>query len=152
MPIFACWPPRPLQDICAALNSLCLCLFMPNGGGLGTGDVVSMLQAVTGWNWDERDLLRAGTCIYTLQRLINVRDGQGTIHARLFGQLRPGAEVPASLEVELPAGSTVADLCARLRIVPEKVAIVLVNRSQAQLGRVLMDGEEIMLVPPIPGG
>ncbi len=68
--------------------------------------------------------------------------------------LRPAA-------VELPEGATVADLLSRLgeelREQPRTVELlsriaVSVNAEYAQLGRVLCEGDDVGLLPPVSGG
>jgi molybdopterin synthase catalytic subunit len=62
------------------------------------------------------------------------------------------------LELEVPAGSTARDAVARLRAagngfsrLPERPVIAL-NREYAKLDRILSDGDELALVPPVAGG
>lgn len=62
-----------------------------------------------------------------------------------------------TLEVELPAGSTAADLVARLRTrpgldrLPDEPALA-VNQVYAPLSTGLADGDEVALLPPVAGG
>lgn len=62
-----------------------------------------------------------------------------------------------SLELELPAGSTAADLVARLRsrqgleVIPAEPALA-VNQIYAPLSTGLSDGDEVALLPPVAGG
>ena len=62
------------------------------------------------------------------------------------------------LPLELPAGATVSDLVAEVRrlfpdLAPPSVDIVVaVNADYAQPERVLNDGDEIALIPPVSGG
>lgn len=55
------------------------------------------------------------------------------------------------LEVELPAGSTVEDLRRKLPQCPLNWAIA-VNRDYAEESRVLLEGDEIAVIPPVSGG
>ena len=64
-----------LQDFCALLNSLCLCTFMTDGGEMSFEEVKNLFNSATGWNCSIDELMKAGTRIVTVQRLINVRDG-----------------------------------------------------------------------------
>jgi len=66
-----------LQDYCAWLNSLVICAFMVDGGELSMSSLIDMFNAITGWGWTVDDVMKAGTRIFTLQRLVNVRDGHG---------------------------------------------------------------------------
>jgi aldehyde:ferredoxin oxidoreductase len=63
------------QDLASLTNSLVVCLFMVDGGGWALGDVREMFNAITGWDYSTDDLLEAGERGFTVQRLINVRDG-----------------------------------------------------------------------------
>lgn len=64
-----------LQDYCAWLNSLVMCAFMVNGGEMTMTGVIELVNAITGWRLGIEDVMKAGERIFTLQRLINVRDG-----------------------------------------------------------------------------
>lgn len=63
------------QDLASLTNSLVLCLFMVDGGDWALGDVKEMFNAITGWDYSTDDLLKAGERGFTVQRLINIRDG-----------------------------------------------------------------------------
>ncbi|MCK4221506.1 MAG: aldehyde:ferredoxin oxidoreductase, partial [Dehalococcoidia bacterium] len=43
--------------------------------GVGPGELAGMLSALTGWDMDGEELLRAGARVYDLQRMFNVREG-----------------------------------------------------------------------------
>ena len=64
-----------MQDYAALLNSLVVCLFMSDGGGLSLSSILNIFNAVTGWDWDTGEAMLCGERIFTLQRLINLRDG-----------------------------------------------------------------------------
>ncbi len=66
-----------MQDVCALFNSIVICLFMIDGGGMTFTDLCDLHNAITGWEWDADDLRSAGERIITIQRMINVRDGHG---------------------------------------------------------------------------
>ena len=60
------------------------------------------------------------------------------------------------LDVELPAGATVADCVAKIRRgtgagVPP-APLVAVNRRYARADRALLEGDEVALIPPVAGG
>ena len=64
----------------------------------------------------------------------------------------------SELAVELPTGSTVADLVAELRgrgspfdVLPEEPAVA-VNRTYALLDEPLGTGDEVAFIPPVAGG
>jgi aldehyde:ferredoxin oxidoreductase len=63
------------QDFFALLNSLVLCAFMPDGGAMPFAGMRDLFNAITGWNYSCEDLMAAGERIFTVQRLINIRDG-----------------------------------------------------------------------------
>lgn len=79
-----------------------------------------------------------------------------TIRALFFATYRELAGAEA-LEVQLPPGSTAADLVARLRGhgrlagLPEEPALA-VNEEYAPLWTPLSDGDEVALLPPVAGG
>jgi MoaE-MoaD fusion protein len=75
---------------------------------------------------------------------------------RLFAGLKERAGAP-SVDVELPDGATVADLLAALRDtpvgpIPDRSAIVAVNREYADGDVVISAGDEVALIPPVSGG
>ena len=64
----------------------------------------------------------------------------------------------SELAVELPSGSTVADLVRELRgrgapfdVLPEEPAVA-VNRAYALMGDPLGSGDEVAFIPPVAGG
>ena len=80
----------------------------------------------------------------TLRR-VNVR-------VRLFAALRERAGSGA-VELELPAGATVADVWRALALGDEPPGILFaVNRSYAERGQALAAGDEVALIPPVSGG
>lgn len=63
------------QSISTFFNTLTLCKFMIGDGGLALTEVSAGLEAITGLKLGPKDLFRIGERVFTLQRLINVRDG-----------------------------------------------------------------------------
>ena len=63
------------QDLGSLTNSLVLCLFMVDGGGWPLTGVKDLFNAITGWDWSVEDMLAAGERAFTVQRLMNIRDG-----------------------------------------------------------------------------
>ena len=63
------------QDLGVVCNSLVLCLFMVDGGDWSLTDVTELLNAITGWGFTVEDLMLTGERGFTVQRLINLRDG-----------------------------------------------------------------------------
>jgi molybdopterin converting factor small subunit len=78
------------------------------------------------------------------------------IRALLFATYREMAGAD-ELEVDLPPGSTAADLVERLRRdhrmerLPAEPALA-VNAVYAPLGTGLSEGDEVALLPPVAGG
>jgi len=74
------------------------------------------------------------------------------VAVRLFAGLRELAGVRAT-EIELPAGSTAAQVWPALDLGDEPPGLLLaVNRSYAPRDTVLADGDEVALIPPVSGG
>jgi len=79
------------------------------------------------------------------------------VKARLFARLREqaGAEVET---IELPAGSTVADVYEALRrahptLEPDRAAVrAALNQEFADWGAAVEDGDEVAFIPPVSGG
>lgn len=65
------------QDLATLTNSLVVCLFMVDGGNWALSDVRELFNAITGWDYSCDDLMAAGQRGFTVQRLINLRDGYG---------------------------------------------------------------------------
>jgi aldehyde:ferredoxin oxidoreductase len=63
------------QDLGVLCNSLVLCLFMVDGAGWPLSGVAEMFNAITGWDYTTDELLRVGERGFTVQRLLNIRDG-----------------------------------------------------------------------------
>lgn len=79
-----------------------------------------------------------------------------SIEVRLFATLRehlPVGSGRTSTELEMPAGSSVAEVLARLGIPVAKAFLVLVDgRYEADKQRRLDDGCVLSIWPPIAGG
>jgi molybdopterin synthase catalytic subunit len=79
------------------------------------------------------------------------------VKARLFARLREqaGTEVET---MELPAGSTVADVYEALRrahptLEPDRAAVrAALNQEFADWGAAVKDGDEVAFIPPVSGG
>ncbi len=54
--------------------------------------------------------------------------------------------------MELPEGTLVIDLLARLQIPREEIAFVAVNGSRVPWSQPLADGDEVKLFQPVGGG
>jgi molybdopterin converting factor small subunit len=78
------------------------------------------------------------------------------VEVRLFATLReympPGGNRTAA-EVVMPAGATIRDLLAELRIPEQLAALILVNgRHQADKTHPLSEGSVVSVFPAIAGG
>ncbi len=62
----------------------------------------------------------------------------------------------SALDLELPAGSTAGACVEAVRLAAEKAVppapLVAVNRSYAPLDRLLAEGDEVAIIPPVAGG
>ena len=56
------------------------------------------------------------------------------------------------MEVDLPQGSTLADLVDHLGLPPEKVRVIFVNGRVRPRDHVLVAGDEVGIFPPVGGG
>lgn len=77
------------------------------------------------------------------------------IKVRLYATLQkagPEAESGQAFEVEIPAGSKVADLMAALNIGSHEVKAIKVNNQARAAVYRLRENDEIDLFPPIGGG
>jgi len=72
-----------LQDFATLLNSLVICNFMIDGGGITLTDTLTWFNAITGWKWSIKDFIKTGERIFNLQRMINIRDGKGGSYDKL---------------------------------------------------------------------
>ncbi len=78
-----------------------------------------------------------------------------TVQIRLYATLRryrPEVKLGESLPMELPEGSTVGQLIARLGIPNRVVKSIFVNRRPQDLEHVLQNGDEVAIFPPVAGG
>lgn len=79
------------------------------------------------------------------------------IRVKLFASVRQ-ALGRSLLELELPEGATVADLRAQLQSqfaqlhLENAGVLVAVNLRYAKPDRVLQEGDEVALIPPVGGG
>ena len=72
------------------------------------------------------------------------------VTVKLFATFRDGRFKVE--ERDLPEGSQVLDLLVPLRILPEEIAICLVNGRSVDEKHVLRDGDTLALFPPVGGG
>lgn len=76
------------------------------------------------------------------------------VTVRCFGSLREHLPDPAAgaIELELPAGATIADVLAALGIEERAVHAALLDGARATGVKGLSDGAELTLMPPFTGG
>ena len=65
------------QDLGALTCSLVMCMFMIDGSEFSLTSQAEIFNAITGWDWTVETLLEAGERAFTVQRLLNLRDGYG---------------------------------------------------------------------------
>jgi aldehyde:ferredoxin oxidoreductase len=97
------------QDHFALLNSLVICAFMVDGGGMSFSEVRELFNAVTGWDYSIQDLMDAGERIFTIQRLINIRDGYNADTDVLPQKMFQVAKVGFRAGRQLPFKALMAD-------------------------------------------
>ncbi|MGB9722840.1 MAG: MoaD/ThiS family protein [Chloroflexia bacterium] len=77
------------------------------------------------------------------------------VEVRLYATLRkyaPPAPPGTPLSLELPAGTRLGELFARLGIPPEELKTAFVNNRRQEEGYLLRDGDRVALFPPVAGG
>jgi hypothetical protein len=72
------------------------------------------------------------------------------IDVELFGQLAPGAPRRQTLTLEGPA--TVAEVAARLGLVPEEVGLILIDGVQCEIESPVRPGCRLCYFPHLSGG
>lgn len=70
------------QDYANTLELLVICMYM-HLNGMTMTDTVGLMEAITGHAWTPAELFQAGERTFTLQRLMNLRDGRGASEDRL---------------------------------------------------------------------
>ncbi|MDB4908462.1 MAG: thiamine protein [Gemmatimonadetes bacterium] len=79
-----------------------------------------------------------------------------TVRVHLFASYADAFGTPR-LDLELPAGATVADLLAEVRKLPSAARLaanpmVALNHEYAEPGQVIGAGDEVAIIPPVAGG
>jgi molybdopterin converting factor small subunit len=74
-----------------------------------------------------------------------------TLHATLK-RYQPGGSISPSFGVDLPTGSTVADVIRHLGIPPGHAKMIVSGNDQLETTSVLRDGQAVDLFPPLAGG
>jgi len=78
-----------------------------------------------------------------------------TVYVKLFATLRshrPGLGIGEAFPVEVADGATVRDLIRQLQLPEDEVRLVFVNAVACERDRVLSDGDELGIFPPVGGG
>lgn len=95
------------QDFTSVYNSCVLCQFMV-WGGMGLGDMVRILNVITGWDMSIEEFMKCGDRIFTIQRMLNNSYGIGrkddVLPKRFFQMSKEGArakQVPEPFEKSL---------------------------------------------------
>lgn len=79
-----------------------------------------------------------------------------TVTLRFFASYAESLGVP-SLKLDLAEGATVDDVMTAIATMPGSAKLppnplVAVNHSYAKNSRILIDGDEVALIPPVAGG
>lgn len=64
----------------------------------------------------------------------------------------PGASAGAPMPIELPGGATLKELIEGVAIPADEVKVAFVNGRTEEIDRVLQEGDEVGLFPPVGGG
>ena len=75
-----------------------------------------------------------------------------SVSRHLSAQYPQGIRAGSRLEVDLPEGSTLADLMTHLALPIEQVKVSFVNARHQTLDYHLEPGDEVGIFPPIGGG
>jgi molybdopterin converting factor small subunit len=75
-----------------------------------------------------------------------------SVSGTILAQHPQGIRAGQPFEVEMPEGSTLADLVTHLSLPSEQVKVVFVNARARQLAYRLRSGDEVGIFPPIGGG
>jgi molybdopterin synthase sulfur carrier subunit len=65
---------------------------------------------------------------------------------------QPAYDPLKGLEVAVDGKKTVADVCTKMNIPPDKIKVVMVNGKSESLDYVLAGDERVALFPPVGGG
>jgi aldehyde:ferredoxin oxidoreductase len=89
-----------MQDLMSVFDSLKMCKFVLYAG-INIRTLVEWLNLVTGWGFDQAELMRAGEKIFSLKRSFNRREGLSREQDRLPGRFIDGPigkQLPRMLE------------------------------------------------------
>ncbi len=92
------------QDLGVVTNSVVICLFMIDGGDLTLTETVELFNAITGWDYTVQELIKAGERGFTVQRLLNIRDGYDgktdRLPAKMFKSAQQGFRAGKTIPFE----------------------------------------------------
>ncbi|MCL5265790.1 MAG: MoaD/ThiS family protein [Chloroflexi bacterium] len=74
---------------------------------------------------------------------------------KLYATLRrytPETPLGTAVELDLPAGSTIADISQRFQMSPSEIKLIFVNGLRQEISYVVQNGDDIAFFPPIAGG
>ncbi len=77
------------------------------------------------------------------------------IQVRLNASLRryiPEGESGSPFEIDVAEGATVADVMSLLGVPAEQTHMATVDGEQSDMSRVVTEGQEVTLFPPLAGG
>jgi molybdopterin converting factor small subunit len=77
------------------------------------------------------------------------------VEIRVFATLRPylpGLGVGEPKRIDLPEGTTFAELRDLLKLPPAEVKVIMRNGLQTEPGDVIADGDRIAYIPAVAGG
>ncbi|NQV32690.1 MAG: aldehyde ferredoxin oxidoreductase family protein [Phycisphaeraceae bacterium] len=80
------------QDLGVVTNSVVICLFMIDGGDLTLTETLELFNAITGWDYTVQELMKTGERGFTVQRLLNIRDGYDGKTDKLPGKMFKAAQ------------------------------------------------------------
>lgn len=75
-----------------------------------------------------------------------------TVHLHLSLRRRAGKAAVRQVELDMPAGSTLADLLGRMEVADHEGILLVINGRTAEPGQVLAEGDEVHLIPAVSGG
>ena len=95
---------KTFQDYSTINDALVICIYMPINGMDVTG-LLGMLNAITGWDMDAKELFRIGERVWNMQRLINITDGytneDDRLPSKIFLSAKEGFRKNKIFDVEL---------------------------------------------------
>ena len=90
------------QDLGVIANSIVICLFMIDGGDLTMTETLELFNAITGWDFSIEQLFETGERGFTVQRLLNIRDGYDGSTDKLPKQMYKAAKEGFRANQQIP--------------------------------------------------